>query len=377
MVRLPIHPMRCECSCVTAGGLYSSRNAGPRKFAQAHSFMENRDEEFLLQQSRLRVPGWAATGLEMALIEKGGSDRNYHRVAAQPGHGGPASVVLMVYTDLRPDNKSFFPATEVLRMAGARAPEIYHHDAPQKLAWLEDLGLGDLWESRNDAAQRLTFYRSALQQVALVHNMCWDEIPELLRSQLQPPFDEALYAWEQDYFFTQFAARFSVADAERLKEIRAGEEFAGLCRALAALPRSMVHRDFQSQNVIIRDGEAWMIDYQGLREGRPEYDLASLLYDPYVALTADERAQLCDYYFNSCRGTVCDPQILAMCACQRLMQALGAYGKLGAGDGKTAFLQHIRPAVENLREVLHESGLLPGLEEVLTLRPGALLPPSA
>ena len=339
--------------------------------------MENRDEEFLLQQSRLRVPGWAAAGLNMALIEKGGSDRNYHRVAARPGHGGPASVVLMVYTDRRPDNKSFFPATEVLRMAGARAPEIYYHDAPQQLAWLEDLGLRDLWELRDDAAQRLPSYRSALQQVALVHALHWDEIPELLRSQLQPPFDEALYAWEQDYFFAQFAARFSAADADRLKEIRARAEFAGLCRALASLPRSMVHRDFQSQNIIIRGSDAWMIDYQGLREGRPEYDLASLLYDPYATLTADERAELRDYYFNTCRGAVYDPQILAMCACQRLMQALGAYGKLGAGDGKTAFLQHIRPAVENLRGVLQESGLLPGLDEVLTFRPGALLPPSA
>jgi aminoglycoside/choline kinase family phosphotransferase len=104
-----------------------------------------------------------------------------------------------------------------------------------------------------------------------------------------------------------------------------------------------------------------------------------LLYDPYVSLTAAERAALRDYYFELRRedGETCTGRVLAMCACQRLMQALGAYGKLGAGDGKTAFLQHIGPAVENLRGVLHESGLLPGLEAVLTLRPGALLPPFA
>ena len=342
--------------------------------------MENPDEEFLLQQSRLRVPGWAAAGLDLAPILKGGSDRSYHRVTAQAGHSGPASAVLMIYTDRRPDNASFFPATEVLRVAGARVPEIYHHEAPQKLAWLEDLGYCDLWELRNDEAQRLTLYQSALQQVALVHELCWDGIPETLRSQLQPPFDEALYAWEQEYFFTQFAARFSAVSADRLEEIRRSQDFAALCRTLASLPRSMVHRDFQSQNVIIRTGSAWMIDYQGLREGRPEYDLASLLYDPYVNLSADERTALCDYYFGL-RSTACDPQVLAMCACQRLMQALGAYGKLGAGDGKTAFLRHVRPAVDNLRGVLRESRLAPGLDEVLTLRPGALeaagLTPSA
>ena len=334
--------------------------------------MENPDEESLLQQSRLRVPGWAAAGLTVSLIEKGGSDRRYFRIMARAGDDGPASAILMAYTDRRPDNASFFPATDVLRRAGVRVPEIYCHDAPRKLAWLEDLGGCDLWELRNHDAQRLALYKAALQQLAKVHALRWDDIPAELRSHLQPPFDESLYAWEQDYFFTKFAARFSDLPAERLEEVRRQEEFAALCRTLASLPRSMVHRDFQSQNVIIRDGVAWMIDYQGLREGRPEYDLASLLYDPYVDLTAGERAALRDYYFELSGAGACDPQVLAMCACQRLMQALGAYGKLGIEDGKAAFIQHIRPAVENLRGVLRDSGLLPGLDAVLTLRPGAL-----
>ena len=53
-------------------------------------------------------------------------------------------------------------------------------------------------------------------------------------------------------------------------------------------------------------------------------------------------------------------------------QALGAYGKLGAGDGKKAFLDHIRPAVGILRGVLTESGLLPSLLPVLEIRAGTL-----
>ncbi len=308
----------------------------------------------------------------MTLIQKGGSDRRYFRVRAGAGDGGPASAILMVYTDRRPDNASFFPATEVLRHAGVRVPEIFYHDAPQKLAWLEDLGGCDLWELRNDDAQRLNLYKGALQQIAKVHELRWDGIPGELRCQLQPPFDESLYAWEQDYFFTRFAARFSDLSPGQLEEVRRQEEFVILRRTLASLPRAMVHRDFQSQNVIIRDGAAWMIDYQGLREGRPEYDLASLLYDPYADMTAEDRASLRDYYFGLNGAGSRDPQVLAMCACQRLMQALGAYGKLGIEDGKPAFLSHIRPAVENLRGVLRDSGLLPGLDSVLTLRPGAL-----
>jgi aminoglycoside/choline kinase family phosphotransferase len=336
--------------------------------------MELRDPDLLLQQSRCCVPGWATAALEIALIEKGGSDRSYYRVTANGKNEGPESVIVMVYTDRRPDNSSFFPATEALSLSGARAPKIFHHDAPEKLAWIEDLGHRDLWEHRLDDENRLCLYQSALRQVARLHRLKWEDIPEHLRAQMQSGFDEKLYRWEQNYFFDQFAVRFSAADPERLQEIREKEEFAALAGTLGALPRSPVHRDFQSQNVIVREGKTWMIDYQGLRPGRPEYDVASLLYDPYVSLSAEERRMLRDYYFELRRedGSDCSEEVLSMCACQRLMQALGAYGKLGVVDGKTAFLRHITPAVENLCVVLHDSGLLPSLLEVLTLREDAL-----
>jgi aminoglycoside/choline kinase family phosphotransferase len=337
--------------------------------------MDQRERDTLLHESRCRVPGWAHAELEMDAITKGGSDRNYCRVTRRNGgEEGPKSVVLMLYTERRPDNRSFFSATEALALSGVRTLRIYDHDAVNLRAWLEDLGEEDLWTVREDGDRRRALYQSTLREAARLHAMRWEDIPEELRANLQKPFDEALYAWEQGYFFDQWAARFSALSAEELLKVREGGEMAALRRELGALPRSPVHRDFQSQNVIIREGEAWLIDYQGLREGRPEYDLASLLYDPYVCLPAEERAVLRDYYF-ALRGedhAGCTERILAMCACQRLMQALGAYGKLGAGDGKTAFLHHIRPAVGILREVLRESGLLPSLDAVLTLRDGAL-----
>lgn len=330
------------------------------------------DDDFLLHESRLRVPGWGVAGLHLDRIVKGGSDRSYYRVTAHGPHDGPDSAILMVYTDRRADNLSFFAATEVLALAGARVPEIYHHDEVRKLAWLEDLGRRDLHDWHADEAMRVPLYKSALEQVSHVHSLHWEEIPEPLQAKMQPAFDESLYAWEQGYFFKEFAARFSAAGEERLALIQAQEEFAELRRTLAALPRSLVHRDFQSQNLIIRGDCAWMIDYQGLRQGRPEYDIASLLYDPYVSLSGAERSELRDYYFGLRAGSDCSPRLLAMCACQRLMQALGAYGKLGIGDNKPSFLRHIRPAVANLKSVLRESGLLPSLEEVLVLREGAL-----
>lgn len=333
-------------------------------------------DDYLRSESCRHVPGWEGALVRLDLIVKGGSDRYYYRATAHGGTG-PETAIIMVYTDKRADNPAFFSATEVLRHCGARIMEIYHHDEAQRIAWMEDLGREDLWE-RRQIDPVLPLYRDTLKQAACLHRRTAASLPGDLPATLQPPFDARLYQWEQGYFFEQFASRFSSLPPEQLEDLRQSAPFTALAEDLAALPRTLVHRDFQSQNIIVRDGRAWMIDYQGVREGRPEYDIASLLYDPYVNLSRDERTELFAYYQNLRResdGGEVTAAGLAMAACQRLMQALGAYGKLGVADGKTAFLRHIPAAVANLKEVLAESGLLPGLAEALELR--RIEPPSS
>jgi N-acetylmuramate 1-kinase len=335
-------------------------------------------DDYLRAESCRHVPGWEEALVRLDLIVKGGSDRYYYRATAVGG-AGPESAIIMVYTDKRADNPAFFSATEVLRFCGARTMEIYHHDDAQRIAWMEDLGHDDLWE-RRQIDPVLSYYRDALKQAACLHRRTAESLPPKLRDTLQPPFDARLYQWEQGYFFDQFASRFSTLPTEGLEALRHSAGFAELAESLANLPRTLVHRDFQSQNIIVRDGRTWMIDYQGIREGRPEYDVASLLYDPYVNLSAGERTELLAYYQNLRReadGGEVREEVVAMAACQRLMQALGAYGKLGIGDDKTAFLRHIPPAVANLREILSQSGLLAGLAEALVLRDEPLEDPSA
>jgi aminoglycoside/choline kinase family phosphotransferase len=149
-------------------------------------------------------------------------------------------------------------------------------------------------------------------------------------------------------------------DRTRLREIAA---------RLAAEPRCLVHRDFQSQNVMIRDGQPAFIDFQGLRPGLAQYDLASLLLDPYVRLPAAERDALFARYLSvaGVENPTLFRALYSLCAMQRLMQALGAYGKLGHADGRARFLEHIPAAKALLSEVLAE---IPGLEKLAALLAG-------
>jgi aminoglycoside/choline kinase family phosphotransferase len=118
----------------------------------------------------------------------------------------------------------------------------------------------------------------------------------------------------------------------------------------------LVHRDFQSQNILIHDETPFFIDFQGLRPGLAQYDLASLLFDPYVRIITPKRNELLEYYITRCIDSGLSlpsnfTEIYLLCAMQRLMQALGAYGFLGHVKQRTHFLQHIPAALASLKEV--------------------------
>jgi len=106
-----------------------------------------------------------------------------------------------------------------------------------------------------------------------------------------------------------------------------------------------------------------------MRLGLPQYDLASLIYDPYVPLDDSARQQLIGSYKTHAlaAGLTLTPDFdhtLDLCAVQRLMQALGAYGNLGLAQGKRDFLPHIAPARASLEKVLAR---LPDLADLTTL----------
>jgi aminoglycoside/choline kinase family phosphotransferase len=128
--------------------------------------------------------------------------------------------------------------------------------------------------------------------------------------------------------------------------------------ALADSEMVLMHRDFQSRNIMIKTGWPRLIDFQGARLGPPGYDLASLLYDPYADLESGQRNALCEYYVErrlAAQEDFDEKRLLKglpyLAAC-RLLQALGAFGFLTKVRGKLRFEQHIPAALRILRELL-------------------------
>lgn len=249
------------------------------------------------------------------------------------------------WTGARADNNSFLPAARRLQQAGVPVPTILDEQLlPDHCGacLVEDLGQTDILSLKEGPQEdMMAAYRSALDALLLLSRTHDD-------GQLQPPFDAALYRWEQEYFAEHLLARHLGEDASAFLQQPA---LTHMATWLASLPRVPVHRDFQSQNIMWKDGQAWLIDFQGMRMGRTEYDLASLLYDPYMELTQDERSSLLSYW-EQISGDSIDSAIFAACAMQRLMQALGAFANIGYNMGKEWYLQRIPAGLAALQEVV-------------------------
>jgi N-acetylmuramate 1-kinase len=325
------------------------------------------EHEALLILTREQFPELAAVPCEVEVILKGASDRHFYRLKWQDGR---APMILMVYTLARRDNPKFVPATLRLKKIGVHVPQVLASDDQRLCVWLEDLGRVDL-QSLNDQPWevRRPLYEATLREAAKFHGVGERSLSATDRDELEPVFDEALYEWEQNYFLDHFVGGHLGRSLGSPEFAKAHEVLKKLQHHLAKLPRCLVHRDFQSQNVLVREGEAWLVDYQGLRLGRAEYDLASLVYDPYVSLSAGQRDELLSYYATHRRLDLEElRQVFYPCAAQRLMQALGAYGNLSRNLGKKQYLEHIPSAVANLREVCQKGK---GLQEIEVFLKGA------
>lgn len=281
----------------------------------------------------------AARGGEWLAVERGGSDRKFWR-----GRGTAEGAVAVAYGTEKAENARYADCALFLRAQGVNVPRVIAHDTARRFLLLEDAGSEDLWMHRDSPwEKRAELYRGALSQAAVLHRA--DLAAAEQASVLQAPFDADLYRWEQDYFFEHFLGgrRTDLAP------------FAEQASALAARPRVLLHRDFQSQNIMVRDGRVTFIDFQGMRAGLAGYDVASLLYDPYVEFSPAERKELSAFYFRQAglNNEAAWEEELRACARQRLMQALGAYGFLGRVKGKTDFLRHIPAAAERLAALCH------------------------
>jgi N-acetylmuramate 1-kinase len=302
--------------------------------------------------------------MELILLEGRGSDRSYFRLRWD----GKDSAILVHYDPKRLENTYYADIAAFLSAMQIPVPRLIHHDPSECLILMEDLGNTDLWTLRDSPWEtRRLFYQKTLSVIQRLHSLPQNDFPAG-RVKLMESFGPVLYRWERDYFRDNFVTGLCgiVLDPSGRQELE--EELGHLADRLALGARCLVHRDLQSQNVMIRNGGVFLIDFQGMRFGNPFYDLGSLLCDPYVSFSDGEREELLESYFRNVSWDMDWERFQRVfwgASAQRLMQALGAYGFLGIKKGLKAFLDHVPAGFRNLQHACVQAESLPTLRALL------------
>jgi len=286
------------------------------------------------------------------LIGLGGSERRYFRVR----NDGKTAILMECKTD-DPDYERHLVYTRFFEAHSIPVPSLIAADAIKRCALFEDLGDTSLYsylKFPHDQDHIDDVYRSVLDILIKLHTRVTRHVHECppLRSRI---FDYQYLRWETTYFLERFLNEFKEVIPSNPAALDA--EFHRLAVMVDAFPKSVIHRDFQSQNIMMTaGGMPRVIDYQGARMAPATYDVAAILWDPYYRIEDDTRRQLLGYYIDEMKRQAKDFNettffnSLVPCRLQRHMQALGAYAFLAIVKGKKYFLKYIPEALRLLKE---------------------------
>lgn len=281
----------------------------------------------------------------------GGSGRAIVRVA-----GGNARAIGIVYP-VREENVAFLEFTRHFRRHGLPVPQIYAEDLAEGAYLEEDLGDTTLFDFVSQHRSGQAVFPQAVEAyrkvVAVLPRFQIEAGRDLNYKVCYPrsSFDRQSISWDLNYFKYYFLRLAGIPFNEQALE----NDFARLTKFLLSADHDyFLYRDFQSRNVMLRDGEPFFLDYQGGRKGALHYDIASLLFDGKADLPPELRLQLLDHYLDGLAGFIALKREAFMehyysYVYIRIMQALGAYGFRGFYERKTHFLQSVPYALENLR----------------------------
>jgi len=302
--------------------------------------------------------------IERFPLQGDGSDRRWYRIAC-----GTHSLI-MVDHGIRPardgqqEVDAFIDIGTHLAAKGVAVPRILLHDRFSGLVFLEDLGethLQDVAAGQNNPELLLQNYRKVIDQ--WLHMAMAGKQDFSIRWTWQTPYYDRELILEREcrYFVDTFLGGY-LGRSETYADL--SPEFSALAdRTIDHGVPGFLHRDLQSRNIMVKEERIYFIDFQGGRLGPLQYDLASLLIDPYVQLPPELQKELLAYALHRLkaianidadefqRGYDC-------CALTRNLQILGAFGYLTRVKGKGYFGAYIPAAVGTLQRHLNSQTTL-------------------
>ena len=286
------------------------------------------------------------------MIKQQGSNRIYTRETDENGR----SVIRVEGTN-RDENRAFIYMARHFHALGLPVPELYRVSEDEMSYTQEDLGDTLLFDHLDDYTLLERTIRALVHiQVTGAKDFDWSVCFPV------PAFDERSIRWDLNYFKYCFLKGTKTEFSEPKLEDDFDKLVENLLSTFNFQPSTFLYRDFQSRNVMIKDGQPYFIDFQGGRRGPTQYDVASFLWQAKANLAPEIRERLIEAYLEELSSVSRQYSVdidkaawkaaLPHFVLFRMLQVLGAYGYRGYFERKAHFLESIPLALRNLREVL-------------------------
>ena len=289
-------------------------------------------------------------------LSASGSNRRYFRL-----HGGKVSLIGVEGTSLE-ENNAFIKMAKHFESKGLSVPRFIAQSVDGMHYLQEDLGDTLLFDFIAEGRKTGVFCESEKEMLRKTMHL----LPEVQINGAegfdfsvcypQPEFNERSILWDLNYFKYCFLKSTGIEFQENKLE----DDFARLSDILLrSATNTFMYRDFQSRNVMVKDGEPYFIDFQGGRKGPLYYDVASFLWQAKAKYSDELRNELLDIYLDSLEkhqpvDKLLFREELKHFVLFRTLQVLGAYGFRGYFEKKPHFLQSIPHAIQNLREIIRD-----------------------
>jgi len=292
---------------------------------------------------------------KIEFLPPSGSYRSYCRMQA-----GSFSALGAWNSDMR-ENEAFLSFSKRFLQERLPVPAIYGVEEAEGVYLLEDFGADTLFDcvkSQPFDDSIKTLYRKSLKGLVDLQLKGKDCI-DYTKCYPRAAFDQDSMMWDLNYFKYYFLKLVRIPFDEQALE----DDFRNFTEFLLQERGDyFLFRDFQSANIMIKEGEPYFIDYQGGRRGALQYDPASLLYDAKAKVSKEDRQELISYYMDELEKKIPVNRGQFMGYYQgyvliRLMQAMGAFGFRGVVEKKPGFMESIPPALVMFEDLLQDWNL--------------------